>query len=77
MLAATEEFRVSFLRFGPTELRLALIAINALLVGFGVRPLKGSLPYVAVCGAVALCLLVFRAQKRLWEYDMLSKSRSP
>ena len=77
MLAATEEFRVSFLRFGPTEFRLALIAINALLVRFGVHPLKGALPYVAVCGAVALCLLAFRAQQKLWENDMLSKSRSP
>jgi hypothetical protein len=28
MLAATEEFRVSFSVFGPTELRLALIIIN-------------------------------------------------
>jgi hypothetical protein len=41
MLAATEEFKVSFAVFGPTELCLFLIIINGLLVRFGVRGLKG------------------------------------
>ena len=76
MLAATEEFKVSFSLFGPTELRLALIIINGLLVGFGVRPLKGALPYVAGCGTVALALLAYRAQKRLWKSDMQAKAAS-
>ncbi|HXM48270.1 MAG TPA: CDP-alcohol phosphatidyltransferase family protein [Pyrinomonadaceae bacterium] len=76
MLAATEEFKVSFSVFGPTELRLALIIINGLLVRFGVRPLKGALPYVAVCGTLALALLAYRAQKRLWKSDMQAKAAS-
>src|SRR5207253_10123396 len=49
MLAATEEFKVSFSRFGPTELRIALIVINGLLVRFGTRGLKGALPWFAGC----------------------------
>ena len=73
MLAATEEFKVSFLLFGPTELRIALIVVNGLLVRFGVRPLKGALPYVAGCGTVALVLLAYRAQKKLWQSDMQAK----
>ncbi|MDX6444031.1 MAG: hypothetical protein QOH71_1105 [Blastocatellia bacterium] len=76
MLAATEEFKVSFAVFGPTELRLVLIIINGLLVRFGVRPLKGALPYIAVCGTVALALLAYRAQKRLWKSDMQAKAAS-
>src|SRR5712664_3275427 len=76
MLAATEEFKVSFSVFGPTELRLALIIINGLLVRFGVRPLKGALHYVAGCGTVALALLAYRAQKRLWKSDMQAKAAS-
>src|SRR5207253_6562298 len=48
MLAATEEFKVSFSRFGPTEMRIGLIVCNALIVKFGVRPLKGALPYIAL-----------------------------
>jgi phosphatidylglycerophosphate synthase len=76
MLAATDEFKVSFAVFGPTELRLVLIIINGMLVRFGVRPLKGTLPYIAVCGTVALALLAYRAQKRLWKSDMQAKAAS-
>src|SRR6266403_4617282 len=43
MLAATDEFKVSFSRFGPTEFRIALLVINALLVKFGARGLNGAL----------------------------------
>jgi phosphatidylglycerophosphate synthase len=74
MLAATAEFKVSFSVLGPTELRLALICINGLLVRFGVRPLNGALPYVAGCGTLALALLAYRAQKRLWKSDMQAKA---
>ncbi len=76
MLAATDEFKVSFSRFGPTELRIALIVINVLLVRFGTRPLKGALPYVAGCGTLALGFLAYKAQKKLWECDMLAKRAS-
>src|SRR5437016_9775646 len=45
MLAATNEFRVSFSRFGPTELRIALIVINVFIVKFGTRGLRGALTW--------------------------------
>src|SRR5438034_1988131 len=75
MLAATDEFRVSFSRFGPTEMRIGLIVINAFIVRFGTRGLKGSLPWVALGGVVALAFLAYRAQKKLWQADMLAKAR--
>jgi len=68
-----QEFKVSFSRFGPAERRIALIMINALLVRFGTRGLTGALPWVAGYGTVALVLLAYRAQKRLWQSDMLAK----
>lgn len=73
MLAATEEFKVSFSRFGPTELRIGLIIVNGLMVRFGTRGLRGSLPWVALGGVIALTALAYRAQKRLWQVDMLTK----
>ena len=73
MLAATGEFRVSFSRFGPTEMRLALVIINTLLVSFGVRPLKSGLPYVIVFSIVGLSILAFRTQQKLWQSDMQAK----
>jgi hypothetical protein len=56
-------------------MRIGLIVCNALLVRFGIRPLKGVLPWIAGCGVVALGVLVFRAQQKLWRRDMLSKSQ--
>jgi archaetidylinositol phosphate synthase len=75
MLAATEQFKVSFGWFGPTEMRIGLIVINALIVKFGVRPLKGALPYVALGALITLALLAYRAQKRLWLADMAAKQQ--
>jgi hypothetical protein len=74
MLAATDELRVSFSRFGPTELRIALIVINVFIVRFGSRGLDGALPWVAFGGVIALSVLAYIAQRRLWEIDMRAKA---
>ncbi len=71
--AATERFEISHVRLGPTEFRIALIAINAFLIHFGTRPMKSALPYVVVGSLLALCTLVYRTQKTLWQTDMKNK----
>src|SRR2546421_7695311 len=76
MLAATGEFRVSFSRFGPTELRIALIVINAFIVKFGTRGLRGALPWVASGGMIALTVLAYIAQRKLWQADMKAKAEA-
>jgi hypothetical protein len=76
MLAATEEFRVSLSRFGPTELRIALIIINCFIVRFGTRGLKGALPWVAFGGVIALAVLAYISQRRLWQIDMQNKAEA-
>src|SRR2546429_4119729 len=76
MLAATNEFRVSFSRFGPTELRIALIVINAFIIKFGTRGLRGALPWVAFGGMIALTLLAYIAQRKLWRADMKAKAEA-
>ncbi|MFN2577038.1 MAG: CDP-alcohol phosphatidyltransferase family protein [Pyrinomonadaceae bacterium] len=73
MLAATGEFHVSFSRFGPTELRIALIVINAFIIKFGTRGLRGALPWVAFGGVIALSTLAYNAQRKLWQVDMRAK----
>src|SRR4030095_13641392 len=44
--AATERLKISYLKFGPTEFRLAVIIINALLISYGTRKMIGGLKYV-------------------------------
>src|SRR2546421_750167 len=73
MLTATEEFCVSFSKLGPTEMRIGLIVINALLIKFGVRPLKEALPYFAAGGTLMLVVVAYKAQKKLCQSDMHAK----
>jgi hypothetical protein len=71
--AATDKLKISYLKFGPTEFRLALIIINALLVQYGTRPMATSLKYVNIGGAIGLALVVYRAHKLIWQLDMNNK----
>jgi hypothetical protein len=73
MLAAREDFTISVWCFGPTELRIALIIGNGLLVRSGVRPLHAALPWIAGAGVIALGVVAYAAQKALWRRDMLAK----
>ena len=73
--AATDRLKISYLKFGPTEFRLALIVINALLVQFGTRYMVSGLKYVNMGGAIGLSLLIYRTHKVVWGLDMNSKRR--
>ena len=78
--AATAKFKISVLRLGPTEFRLALVAINTLVILYGPKHLAKALPYVAAGGFCSLCLVVYRTQKEIWRRDMELKkavSREP
>ncbi|MCA1594286.1 MAG: hypothetical protein LC754_16995 [Acidobacteria bacterium] len=72
--AATAEFKISHLKFGPTEFRLALIAINTLLICYGTKHMVKALPFVAAGALLLLGLLVYRTQKEIWRRDMEHKA---
>ena len=71
--AATNEFKVTFLGMGPTEVRLAMIILNCFLIGFGTNFLEKTLPYVLPISGAALCVVVNRTQKYIWGIDMNDK----
>jgi len=73
--AATERLKISYLKFGPTEFRLALIVINTLLILFGTRYMISGLKYVNAGAVVGLCILVYHTQKKVWQLDMEEKQR--
>jgi hypothetical protein len=76
--AATDKLQISYLKFGPTEFRLALIIINGLLVSFGTKYMIGGLKWVNAGAAVGLCFLVYKTQKKIWKLDMLNmEARQP
>lgn len=72
--AATDRLKISYLKFGPTEFRLALIVINGLLVQFGIRQMVNGLKYVNIGAAIGLALMVYRTHKLIWALDMKQKA---
>jgi len=68
--SATDELKISHLKFGPTEFRLALIIINALLILFGTRHMISGLKWVNAGAVVGLIFLIYGTQKRIWKLDM-------
>jgi phosphatidylglycerophosphate synthase len=71
--AATDKLKISHLKFGPTEFRLALIVINGLLINFGTKHMIGGLKWVNTGAAVGLCVLIYTTQKTIWRIDMESR----
>lgn len=73
--AATNKFKISYLKFGPTEARVLFIIINTLIIMFDKTYMAFALPYVLVFSLVGLCLVVYRTQKEIWQMDMKEKSQ--
>ena len=71
--AAMKELKISYLKFGPTEFRLALVIINGLLVQFGTGQMISGLKYVNIGALIGLCVLVYQTQKKIWQIDMARK----
>jgi phosphatidylglycerophosphate synthase len=71
--AATDRLKISYLKLGPTEFRLALIVINALLVQYGTRQMVNGLKYVNIGAAIGLAFVVYRTHKVIWALDMKHK----
>jgi archaetidylinositol phosphate synthase len=71
--AATDRLKISYLKLGPTEFRLAIIVINALLVQYGTRQMIGGLKYVNIGAAIGLALMIYRTHKIIWALDMEHK----
>jgi archaetidylinositol phosphate synthase len=75
--AATDRLKISYLKFGPTEFRLALIVINGLLVQYGTRQMVNGLKYVNIGAAIGLAFVIYRTHKTIWALDMNHKNRHP
>jgi len=74
--AATDKLKISFLKLGPTEFRLAVIVINALLVEYGTRKMVNGLKYVNIGAAIVLAVMVYNTHKTIWEMDMKEKKQA-
>ncbi len=71
--AATDRLQISYLKFGPTEFRLAIVVINTLLIFYGTKHMISGLKFVNAGAVVGLCLIVYKTQKQIWQLDMEQK----
>jgi hypothetical protein len=71
--AATNQFKISFLGIGPTEIRIFFIVINTLIVCFGKTHLAPILPYALAFSLFGLIVVVYNTQREIWEIDMKNK----
>lgn len=74
--AATDRLKISYLKFGPTEFRLAIVVINTLLIFYGTKHMINSLKFVNAGAVVGLCLIVYKTQKQIWKMDMEQKEQA-
>ncbi|HLD22108.1 MAG TPA: CDP-alcohol phosphatidyltransferase family protein [Patescibacteria group bacterium] len=73
--AATNQFRISYLGIGPTEIRLLFLVIDLTLIIFGKTYIAWSLPTILIITVIGLCITVYRTQKEIWEIDMKKKKK--
>jgi phosphatidylglycerophosphate synthase len=73
--SSTNEFKITYLGMGPTELRLLLIILNIIIMISGPGLLEKALPFALVIFIIGLCFVVFRTQKYIWKIDMEDKRK--
>ena len=66
--AATNEFKIEYLKIGPTEIRILFIIINTLIIFFGKTYMAWALPYALVFSLIGLIYIVCNTQKYIWKY---------
>jgi len=71
--AATNEFKIEYMKIGPTEIRILFIVINTLFIIFGKTYLYLTLPFSLIFSFIGLIIVVYRTQRYIWKLDMKNK----
>ena len=71
---ATGEFHITYGGVGPTEIRLAFILLNTVIIFTGAEWLAQVVPWMIAAGLIGLAFIVARTQKKIWRLDMAEKA---
>ena len=69
-------FQITYLEFGPTEVRLFFIGLNTAIIFGQAQVLEAILPYLTVVLGLGLCVVVYRGQRAIWKIDMTQKAEA-
>lgn len=72
--AATNKFRIAYWGIGPTEIRLAFIVINTIIIYVNQSTYIRAVPYILGIAIFALFVTAFNTQRQLWAVDMETKA---
>jgi phosphatidylglycerophosphate synthase len=70
LFGATGSFKITYMRTGPTEMRLGFILINCVIIFFGTNWLAVGLPYIFGVFLLGIAIVVYQTQKQVWAVDM-------
>ena len=73
---ATNQFKITYLATGPTEMRLYFILINTALTLFGTAWIAKILLYIFIAFWLGIVVVVVRTQKHIYALDMEIKNNS-
>lgn len=74
LFAATNRFKIAFHGIGPTELRIVVIVLNAVMIRTGTWHFGVTVPLLNVACLVGLGIVVKGASDELWALDMAKKA---
>jgi archaetidylinositol phosphate synthase len=66
---ATNEFQIAHFGVGPTEVRLAYVALNTLIFFAGTGTFTAGAPLMLAANVIVLIVLAHGIQRRLWKLD--------
>lgn len=73
---ATNHFRISYTKFGPTEFRIAAVLFYVIGYVFGVSVFTYILPVVTFVSLLIMIAVIFDSHRNLWAIDMAVKNNT-
>jgi phosphatidylglycerophosphate synthase len=71
--SVTGAFKITYLGTGPTEVRVAFVVLNMIIVFRGPEVLEWVLPYALAAFAGATIVIFYFTQREIWQIDMAAK----
>lgn len=76
LYTTTGVFRRVYFRLGPTEFRVILLCINAIIIFYGISYFEQLLPMITVLLSIGYVLSAYDTQKQLWKRDESYKRKT-
>ena len=71
--SATDEFKITYLKVGPTEIQLGFVIVNTIIIFAGVSFIEKFLPFFVVTSLLVLFGFIGKTQGQIWKIDMKNK----